>query len=65
MAQFEYKVTELYDPDDEIGVIWNDPALAIDWPVERPFLSAKDSSLPRLSEVIRLLPEGPSIPRVD
>ena len=50
-AQVEYKCTELYHPEDELGVIWNDPDLGIGWPVRAPVLSAKDAALPRLREV--------------
>jgi len=50
-AQVEYKCTELYHPEDEIGVIWNDPAIGVRWPVAAPLLSAKDAALPRLSEI--------------
>lgn len=47
-----YKVTADYDKQAERGVIWNDPAIGIDWPVnsERAILSEKDRILPRLSE---------------
>ncbi len=55
-AQVEYKCTALYDPDDEYGVIWNDPDLAIEWPVEEPLLSERDARAPRLSEIEELLP---------
>jgi dTDP-4-dehydrorhamnose 3,5-epimerase len=48
-AQLQYKCTELYRPDDEIGVIWNDPDLAIRWPVPEPLLSDRDRALPRLA----------------
>lgn len=50
-ADFEYKCTDYYYPDDEIGVVWNDPDLAIDWPIEVPQISDKDAKLPRLSEI--------------
>jgi dTDP-4-dehydrorhamnose 3,5-epimerase len=50
-AQVEYKCTELYHPEDELGVIWNDPDLAITWPVTAPILSAKDTTLPRFCDV--------------
>ena len=56
-AQFEYKVTDFYDARDELGVIWNDPRIGIDWPLEDPILSAKDVKLPRLEEILDLLPE--------
>ena len=60
-AEVEYKCTDLYDPADEFGVIWNDPQIGIDWPVESPILSAKDRSLPRLAEIMDRLPAfGPA-----
>lgn len=55
-AQVEYKCTELYHPEDELGVIWNDPDLGIAWPIARPELSAKDAALPRLREIEARLP---------
>ena len=48
IADFEYKCTELYDPEDEGGVIWDDPAIGINWPYANPVLSKKDQSLPNL-----------------
>jgi len=42
-ADFEYKCTDYYDPSDEGAICWNDPDLAIDWPIDfEPSLSAKD-----------------------
>lgn len=41
-AQVEYKCTALYDPADEIGIAFDDPDLAIPWPVEEPILSERD-----------------------
>lgn len=45
-----YKVDEYYSPEHDRGILWSDPALAINWPVSRPILSAKDEQHPRLEE---------------
>lgn len=47
-----YKVTAPWDRDAERGVIWNDPELAIPWPIapEEAILSARDRTLPRLAD---------------
>lgn len=55
-AEVEYKCTDFYDPADEITIAWNDPELAIAWPVREPVLSAKDRSAPQLREVLDRLP---------
>jgi dTDP-4-dehydrorhamnose 3,5-epimerase len=57
IAQVEYKCTDLYHPADEVGIAWNDPALAISWPVGQPFLSERDRRNPILAEVMDRLPE--------
>lgn len=41
-ADFLYKCSDYFDPADDCGVLWNDPALAIDWHTPSPILSAKD-----------------------
>lgn len=46
-----YKCTQSYVPQEEGSILWNDPALGIDWRVANPRLSAKDQRAPRLSEV--------------
>ena len=50
MAAVMYKCTDFYVPEDEGGIIWNDPALGISWPIETPLLSAKDQSFATLAE---------------
>ncbi|WP_110791842.1 MULTISPECIES: dTDP-4-dehydrorhamnose 3,5-epimerase [Enterobacteriaceae] len=50
-ASFQYKCTDYYDPSDESGLIWNDPILGIDWPVDNPLVSPKDSILPELKDI--------------
>lgn len=48
-----YKVTNYYKPDHERGVIWNDPDLAIDWPIgpSEVIQSARDKTMPRFADV--------------
>ena len=48
-AQVCYGTTAEYAPESERGVRWNDPALAIDWPVQSPIVSARDQELPFLT----------------
>jgi dTDP-4-dehydrorhamnose 3,5-epimerase len=52
-ATFAYKCTELYRPEHEFGVAYDDPELGIPWPVENPQLSAKDQKNARLSEIAK------------
>jgi dTDP-4-dehydrorhamnose 3,5-epimerase len=56
VADFQYKCTDVYDPATEIVVAWNDPALAIPWPSDRPILSARDARAPTLAELEPRLP---------
>ncbi|MEL7048656.1 MAG: dTDP-4-dehydrorhamnose 3,5-epimerase [Pseudomonadota bacterium] len=48
-----YKVTDYYAPECDHGVMWNDPALSIDWPIEQAsaVLSPKDQALPKFADV--------------
>ena len=50
-ADFLYKTTDYYAPQHERSVLWNDPGIGIDWPLEgdEPLLSAKDRDAPPLS----------------
>lgn len=50
LADFQYKCTDFYRPDDEGGIAWNDPAIAIDWPIAEPILSDKDARWPVLAK---------------
>jgi dTDP-4-dehydrorhamnose 3,5-epimerase len=43
-ADFLYKTTEYYAPQHERSILWNDPDLAIEWPLNSPLLSAKDAA---------------------
>lgn len=52
-TEVAYKVTGYYAPGHDAGILWNDPALGIDWRLGslQPLLSAKDRDLPPLSEL--------------
>jgi dTDP-4-dehydrorhamnose 3,5-epimerase len=53
VAEFLYKVTSYYAPTLERGLAWDDPALAIAWPVSAPVLSERDRKHPRLADIGR------------
>jgi dTDP-4-dehydrorhamnose 3,5-epimerase len=46
---FLYKCTDYYHPAAEGGLMWNDPALRINWNIDQPLISAKDQILPSLA----------------
>ena len=50
-ALFSYLCTETYDAVADAAIRWDDPALAIDWPVSLPSLSPKDAAAPLLAEI--------------
>jgi dTDP-4-dehydrorhamnose 3,5-epimerase len=43
-CDFLYKCTEIYAPEHERTVLWNDPAIGVDWPVKDPLVSKKDEA---------------------
>ena len=53
-ADFLYKTTEFYTPTAERAIRWDDPALAIEWPLDglTPTLSAKDLAAPALADLV-------------
>ena len=51
VVDFEYKCTDYYHPEDEIGFIWNDPDVGIEWPMQEPLVSDRDAHLPTLAEL--------------
>ena len=55
-AQVQYKCTDFYDPGDEISLRWDDPELAIEWPVPNPALSARDQKALTLRQLYQQLP---------
>jgi dTDP-4-dehydrorhamnose 3,5-epimerase len=50
-ALFIYKCTDFYAPESEGGILWSDPDLGIEWPVDNPLLSEKDSNYQCLGDV--------------
>lgn len=54
-TDFLYKCTEAYAPECEAAIAWNDPDLAIAWPVTDPRVAAKDAKAPRLNDAPRLM----------
>lgn len=47
-----YLVDRYYDPEDELGVAWDDPEIGVDWGVARPTLSKRDRANPLRSEAV-------------
>jgi dTDP-4-dehydrorhamnose 3,5-epimerase len=52
-AQFLYKCSDFYDPEDERGIAWNDPDLNISWDIANPLLSEKDQHYLPLAQIPR------------
>ena len=50
-ALVHYKVSALFDPETEMSIRWNDPDLAIAWPIQHPILSLRDQQSPFWREV--------------
>lgn len=55
-ATFLYKCTAYYSPRDERGILWDDPALGIVWPISEPILSQKDQAYRTLKGMEMELP---------
>lgn len=56
-AEFCYKVTEFYHPEDEVGIAWDDPYIGINWPIEgdvKVILADKDQHWPKLKDVFNI-----------
>lgn len=51
---FAYKCTDFYNSQAEKGITWNDPDIAIDWPVKNPILSGKDKTYSTLKNINQL-----------
>ncbi len=50
-AIFSYMCTNVYDAKSDFSILWNDPDLNIDWPINEPLLSEKDKQAPTLSSL--------------
>ena len=53
IADFQYKCTEFYYPEDEDGISWNDPDIGIEWPTSSPQLSERDKNAITLDEFLK------------
>ena len=52
VADLHYNVSELYDPNAEGGLLWNDSDIGIKWPISNPKVNSRDSSFPRLINIV-------------
>lgn len=50
-AEFVYKCTEVYHPEDEGGIRWDDPEINVDWKIKDPMISEKDSKAPLFKDI--------------
>ena len=50
-SRVTYKCSDYYHPEDESGILWSDPTVAIKWPVNNPIISEKDKKLPLLRDL--------------
>jgi dTDP-4-dehydrorhamnose 3,5-epimerase len=51
IADLHYSVSGFYDPDDEGGVLWNDPDISIEWPISSPTVNFRDSQFSLLKDI--------------
>ncbi len=55
-ADVLFKYTTVFEPDGQLGILWDDPAIGIPWPIANPILSSPDRVRPTLSEMLDVLP---------
>ena len=60
-SDLAYKCTAFYDAQSDRSILWNDPDIAIAWPIVKPLLSAKDAGAPRLKDA-KVLPQFTGMP---
>lgn len=51
-AIFHYKCTDWYSPEHELSILWNDPEIGIEWPIQEPKLSPKDAHASTLAQAL-------------
>ena len=56
VADVAYKLSSYYDPQAEAAIAWDDPDVAVEWPISDPRLSERDRTAPRLAEITDSLP---------
>jgi len=56
IADVDYKLTSLYDPETESQIAWDDPEIGVEWPLADPLLSERDKTAPPLAELTAGLP---------
>jgi dTDP-4-dehydrorhamnose 3,5-epimerase len=56
VADVAYKLSSYYDPETEAGIAWDDPDVAVEWPVGDPQVSERDRSAPKLADIADELP---------
>ena len=56
LADVHYKLSSRYDPATEAGIAWDDPEIAVEWPISDPRTSERDRTAPKLAEIADELP---------
>ncbi len=56
VADVAYLCSSVYDPATESGIAWDDPDVAVEWPVAEPLVSERDRTAPTLAEIAETLP---------
>ncbi len=51
VADVHYKLSAYYDPAMEAGIAWDDPTVAVEWPIDAPQVSERDATAPKLAEI--------------